>query len=93
MHQPGHEPLQQLALTQRDDRLVAEAGGHLARAVARRRHPHQPEEQQGAAGEEPARDGQHDQERGEGDRVYPPLAFSISAVMAGSTSCRSPITA
>ena len=28
-----------------------------------------------------------------GGRVYPPLAFAISAVIAGTTSCRSPITA
>ncbi len=29
----------------------------------------------------------------QGERVYPPLAFAISAVIAGTTSCRSPITA
>ncbi len=44
-------------------------------------------------GEQPAADRRDPEQDEEGDRVYPPLAFRISAMIAGTTSCRSPITA
>ena len=93
MHQPRHEPLQELALAERDHRLVAQPGRHLARAVARLRGPDKPHEQERPAGEEHASHRHHGRQRHQGERVYPPLAFAIAAVMAGTTSCRSPITA
>ena len=93
MHQPGAQALQELALPERDHRLVPQPRRHLARAVARLCRPHQPHEQQRALGEEAARNGGHTDQRDQGDGVYPPLAFAIAAVIAGTTSCRSPMTA
>ncbi len=62
--------------------------------VARPPHPHDPHEHHGPPREQPAADRQRPPSSDEeGDGVYPPLAFRISATMAGITSCRSPITA
>ena len=72
--------------------LRSRAGTSSERSLGLRR-PHEPHEQQGAAGEERAGHRHHDDQRDQGERVYPPLAFAISAVIAGTTSCRSPITA
>jgi hypothetical protein len=56
--------------------------------------PDKPREQEGAAGKERTRDGDRGRERGTaGDALYPPLAFLISPEIAGTMSCRSPITA
>ena len=94
VHQPGHEPLQQLALAERDHASLRTRAGTLARAVARLPHPHQPHEHAAPAARTALRRPPATPSRtSEGDRVYPPLAFRISAMIAGTTSCRSPITA
>ena len=56
-------------------------------------HLDEPHEHEGAPREQPSADRQDAEQDEEGDRVYPPLAFRISATIAGTTSCRSPITA
>ena len=93
MHQARDEPLEQLALAERDHDLVSHPGRKLARAVAGPPHLDEPHEDERAPREQPSADGQHAEQDEEGDRVYPPLAFRISATIAGTTSCRSPITA
>ena len=67
-------------------RHVVEPGRGLAQA-------HDPDEQPGAAGEDAAGHRQRHQQRDQGDGLYPAPAFRSSAVIAGITSCRSPITA
>jgi hypothetical protein len=55
---------------------------------------YEPDEERDAPGEQRAADGDRGGERdGGGNRGYVPLAFLISAEIAGTTSCRSPITA
>ena len=93
MHQPGDEPLEQLPLAERDHDLVPDTGRQLARPVARPPHPHEPDEHDGPPREQPSADRRDPEQDEEGDGVYPPLAFRISATTAGTTSCRSPITA
>ena len=94
MHQPGAEPLEQLALAQHDLGLVAHAARHVARAVDRLAEPHQVDEQLRPAREQPAGDGECDRERDRsGGDGYAERAFLSSAVMAGTISVRSPITA
>ena len=92
MHQARDEPLQQLALAQDDDRLRAQPLGDLAGALDAGRvpHLHQPGEQPHAAGEEEAGDGEGGGQREAGDH---PLTRRSSAVMAGTISSTSPITA
>ena len=65
---PGHEPLEQLALAQHDDRLLAQARGDVAGALDARRlaHPHEPHEQQRAAREQAAGEAERG---GEGERA------------------------
>ncbi len=92
MHQPGPEPLEQLALPERDHDLVSHPRPQLARAVGRASRPDEPDEHQRPPREEPSAGRQDTEQDEEGDRVYPPLAFS-AATIAGTTSCRSPITA
>ena len=92
---PGHEPLEQLALAQHDDRLLAQARGDVAGALDARRlaHAHEPHEQQRAAREQPAGEAER---RGEGERAgqhYASRARRSSAVIAGTISLRSPTTA
>ncbi len=92
---PGPEALQQLALAQHDRRLVlgaARAGRRCASTGAPARssvdqEPHADGEQSPAHRQ---RRGEHD--GGDGD-AYVPRTFLISAEIAGTTSCRSPITA
>ena len=94
MHQPGHEPLQQLALAEHEHGLVADARGDVVGALDRLAHPDQPDEQERAAREQAARDreGGGERDRAGGDRYWA-LAFRSSAEIAGTISCRSPITA
>ena len=56
VHQPGHEPLQQLALAEHEHGLVADARADVVEALDRLAHPNQPDEQQRAAREQAARD-------------------------------------
>ena len=59
--------------------------------------PEQPTEEEDATSEQPARDRDRDDERDRGGDARPgaqaPCAFLSSAEIAGTTSCRSPITA
>ena len=94
MHEAGHEALEELLLAEHDLGLVLHPLGHLAGALDRLAEPDQVGEQLGAPPEQVAADGQR---RGERERsqqdVYDPRAFRNSAVMAGTISVRSPITA
>ncbi len=94
MHQPRHDALQQRALAEDVDRFVADARGRVAAAIGRSRGADEPGEEQRAPAEQRARD---DEQRRETDRAggdaYVPRAFLSSALMAGTISCRSPITA
>ena len=93
MHEPGHKPLEQLALAERDHHLVSHPGAQLSRAVGGARGANQPDEHHRPPREQPSADRRDPEQDEEGDGVYPPLAFRISATTAGTTSCRSPITA
>ena len=54
----------------------------------------EPRQEERAAREEPAGDGEQGREPDRaGEDGYAPFAFLSSAVMAGTISCRSPITA
>ncbi len=94
VHQPRHDALQQRALAEHVDRFVADARRRVAGAVRRARGADEPREEQRAPAEQRAR---HDEQRRESDRAggdaYVPRAFLSSALMAGTISCRSPITA
>ena len=92
--QAGDEPLEQLALAEDDLGLVAHPPGHVVEAVRRLAHPHQPDEQLGAAREEEAADRERGSQRERaGATSMTPRAFLSSAVIAGTISVRSPITA
>jgi hypothetical protein len=94
VHQAGHDPVEQLRLAEDDRGLVAQPAGRVRRPVGGRRAADEPREEQRAPGEEPAGD---DEQRGEAERaaddVYEPRAFRSSALIAGTISWRSPITA
>jgi hypothetical protein len=91
------EPLEQLALPEHVGQLVAHPPPRLAAARRGRAEPQQADEERGAAGEQqPAdRDRRGERDRGErrGGPAYVSLAFRIAALIAGTTVCRSPITA
>ena len=84
---------QQQLLPEHDRQLVAGAALDVATARRRLRGAEQPRELRDAAsGERPADyERGAEQDRGDG-RGYVPLTFRISAEIAGTTSCRSPIT-
>jgi len=90
VHQPGHESLEQLLLAENDLDLVARALEVGTGPVRRLRVSDESGQEPGAPGENPAAD---EDERGETDRAGYPCAFRSSALIAGTTSCRSPITA
>jgi hypothetical protein len=83
--------LQQLALAEHDLGLVARAPRHVAGAVDRRAELEQVDEQLGPAAEQVAADGQRGRERECSDQDV--RDFLSSAVIAGTISVRSPITA
>ena len=92
--QPRHQPLQQLALPEHDRRLVAHALGHVVEALGRLAEPDQVHEQLGPAGEQEAADRQQGGKRQRSRQdVYAGRAFLSSALIAGTISLRSPITA
>jgi hypothetical protein len=69
MHQPGHEPFQQLPLAEDDLDLVARALEVGAGPVGGLCVPDEPGQEPGAPGEDPAAD---ENDRGEADRAgYP----------------------
>ena len=97
VHQPGHELLQQLALPEHDDRLLAHARSDRVGAVDPRRlaHPHEPHEQAGPAREDAAEERQRRDEaqRARGRRHQPARTRRSSALIAGTISATSPSTA
>ena len=88
------DALQQLALAQHDRRLVLGAPRAVAGALDRRPRPQQRHQEAHADGEQAPAHRQRggEQDGGDGD-AYVPRTFLISAEIAGTTSCRSPITA
>jgi hypothetical protein len=92
--QPGHEPLKQLPLAQHDHGLVPHTLRRVAEAVDRLPEPDQVDQQLGAAGEEEPADGEQggERERSQG-YIYEDCTFLSSAVIAGTISARSPMTA
>ncbi|MDX6521228.1 MAG: hypothetical protein QOF08_1833, partial [Gaiellales bacterium] len=76
-----------------DHRLLAHPLWQLVEPRRGLAQPHDPNQQQGAAGEDASAHGQCRKQRDQGQRLYPAPALRSSAVMAGITSCRSPITA
>jgi hypothetical protein len=94
VHQAGDESLEELALAEHDDRLVPEPLRQVVAARKRRTEPDEADEQERPAGGQRQRRGRDRRqgERGQSDG-YRPLAFRISAEIAGTTSCRSPMTA
>jgi hypothetical protein len=93
VHQAGNEPLQQLALAEHDDGLVAHAPRHIAGPVDRPPLPDEPDEEERATHEQAAADRrERDEPERAGENGYP-RAFLSSALIAGTMTCRSPITA
>ena len=94
MHDSRHEPLEELALAEDDDRLVLGALREVVEARERRAHANEAPEEERAPREERQRDGRDRREGERGQRAgYCPRAFLSSAEIAGTTSCRSPMTA
>jgi hypothetical protein len=95
VHQPGDQALQELALAQDDHGLVADAArGVVVAAVGRVTGEDEPRQEERPPREEAACDGEQGREpERAGEDGYAPFAFRSSAVMAGTISCRSPMTA
>ena len=97
VHDAWPEPLEELPLSENDDRLVAHAGRNVRQPVGGLPRADEPVEEEGTAREQPARDPHRRDERERGGdarrRAQEPPAFRSSAEIAGTTSCRSPITA
>jgi hypothetical protein len=94
MDDAGDEALEQLPLAEHDDRLIPDPLARVAEAIDRLAEPDQIDEQLGAPGEEEAADREESGERQRsGGDVYETRAFLSSAVIAGTTSARSPMTA
>ena len=93
MNEPREEPLEKLALAENDRGLVSRAASHVPAPRDGRRQREQAREEQHTPGEQPRaqRDRGRQQRGGEGYRDS--LAWRIAALIAGTTSCRSPITA
>jgi hypothetical protein len=94
VHEARPEALQELPLAEDDRRLVARAPLEIVEAIDGLPHADEAHEEEHSAPGEPA--ARHDG-RGKGDGrdcgAYCPRAFRSSALTAGTTSCRSPITA
>jgi len=94
VHQARSEPLEQLALAQHDLGLVSRPARHVAGAVGRLPEPDEVDQQLRAAREQRPADGERRRERQRsGQDVYDPRALLSSAVIAGTISVRSPMTA
>ena len=97
VHEARAEPLEELALSEDDRRLVADPNRELRHAACRLPEPEQPTEEEDAPNEQPARDRDRDDERDRGGDArrgaQAALRLLSSAEIAGTTSCRSPITA
>src|SRR4051812_42580316 len=93
VHHSRAEPLQDLLLPDRDHGLLADALGDVVEALGRPAQAHDPHEHARTPGEEARTYGQRGEQRDQPDGAYPAPAFRSAAVIAGITSCRSPITA
>ena len=90
MHQSGHDALQQLLLAEHDLDLVLHAPRNVHRTIVRLRTQYLlGEELRATPG---AAAGDSDEQR-EDDGAYELRTLLSSALMAGTISCRSPITA
>ncbi len=90
VHEARHESLQQLALAEHDFDLVLHPPRHVRGPIVRLALKNESRQEPRPPREEPAA---HDDEHGERDRAYVPRTFRSSALIAGTISCRSPITA
>jgi hypothetical protein len=94
VHGAGQQPLEELPLPQDDHRFIADARRDLARAVDRLRGTNEAGEEERAPAEERTSDAEQRRESDRaGKRGYDPRTFRSSAEIAGTISCRSPITA
>jgi hypothetical protein len=94
VHQAGDQPLEQLALAEHDHGLVADAPAQGVAALDRLAGEDEPRQEERAAREEAAGDGEQGREpERAGQDGYVAFAFRSSAVIAGTIWCRSPITA
>jgi hypothetical protein len=94
VHEARAEPLQELALAEHDLGLVADAPRQVVEALRGLAEPDEVDEQLRAAREQRAADREGGGERQRSGRdVYGERAFLSSAVIAGTISVRSPITA
>src|SRR5207342_156007 len=101
VHEAGAEPLEELPLAKDDARLVPDAGRQVRRPAHRLARAHEPCEKERPPDEEPPgeRDRRDERDRRRGTRrraqgsAFWVWAFRSSAEIAGTTSCRSPITA
>ncbi len=93
VHQPRPEAGEQLALAEDDRDLVARPLRRRAAAVGRLRATDERDQLDDAAAEERAAEPDRRGEQDGGDRrAYAPRTLLSSAEIAGTTSCRSPIT-
>jgi hypothetical protein len=94
VHDAGQQALKELPLPEDDHRFIADARGDLARAVDRLRSTNEAGEEDRAPAEERTRDDEQRRKSDRpGERRYDPRTFRNSAEIAGTISCRFPITA
>ena len=90
----GNDALEELSLAEDDGRLGLRAPPEIARAVGRLPETDDPVEEVRPPREERRRDRERGEERDRRERrAHPDRAARIAALIAGTTSCRSPITA
>jgi hypothetical protein len=90
VHEAGAEPLQQLLLAEDDLDLVANTLWDVTRAVVRPRAADLPDEEPAAP---PGAAADDEQEQPQDNGAYRFLTLLSSALIAGTISWRSPITA
>ena len=95
MDQARHEPLEQLPLPEHDHGLVLDALRHVVEALDRLAEPHEVDEQLSRAAQNsvPLTASAAASASAPSATLYGDCAFLSSAVIAGTTSARSPITA
>jgi hypothetical protein len=93
MHRAGHQALEQLPLPENDHGFVANAPRNVVVALDRLRRTDETDEQERAPREERSRDGEGRRERERPRQGCYSRAFLSSAEIAGTISCRFPITA
>ena len=94
MHEAGDEPLKELPLAEHHRGLRLRPAPELAGPVGRPPEADDPVEEVRAPREQAPGDREHgDEDDRGGERAHPERAARIAAPIAGTTSCRSPITA